>query len=139
MKDMEFKLSEQGNAIYVCCDGEKVDRTNDILTVVRDYMLDKMIDMNQPVGVRWVVEDIGSVTLALIVRTPDEDKISTSPAQEKPEQNKSSACGRWMDDGYGSYILVCSNCGHKPRHDNGKPLYGEPCPHCGSVNEGGRR
>ena len=72
MKDIEFKLSEQGNAIYVCCDGEKVDRTNDILAVVRDYLMDKMVDMNQSVGVRWTVDDIGSVILALQVRTPEE-------------------------------------------------------------------
>lgn len=134
MQNIEFKLSEQGNAIYVCSDGEKVDRTHDVLAVVRDYLMDKMVDMNQAVGVRWTVDDIGSVVLALHVHTPDEYKPNTSAEPE----NKERARGRWVDDGFGSYIRVCSICGAKPRHNgDGKPLYYEPCPSCGARNDRG--
>lgn len=146
MKDIEFKLSEQGNAIYVCCDGEKVDRTNDILTVVRDYLMDKMVDMNQSVGVRWTADDIGSVILALHVRTPEEccnieqeiKKRYGAPGESPVKESQKE--GKWVDDGYGSYILVCSNCGSKPQQaaHGGIPMYGLPCPKCDSVNKGGK-
>ena len=143
MQNIEFKLSEQGNAIYVCSDGEKVDRTHDVLAVVRDYLMDKMADMNQAVGVRWTVDDIGSVILALHVKTPEEYNIEQeikkrygtlkeSPAKESQKR------GKWVDDGFGSYIRVCSICGAKPRHNgDGKPLYYEPCPSCGARNDRG--
>lgn len=45
--------------------------------------------------------------------------------------------GKWIDNGWGDYIKICSCCGRSPlSKQNGKPYYSKFCPFCGAeMNE----
>ena len=55
--------------------------------------------------------------------------LSTLPAVNV----KRVELGAWVDDGYGSYIKICSLCSKEPlATPHGDPCYSKYCPHCGA-------